>query len=80
MAIVSGSGSKAIAPCARKKIDFLFSGEAKYGTAEELSYFQLSAGFYGHYSTETVGVTTLGEVLSKNFHIPFEFIDVPVLI
>ena len=76
-AIVTGSGSFAIAEASRARCDLLISGEPKqdaFHTAKELG---MSVVFAGHYATETLGVQALGRVLEQQFAVQTLFIDQP---
>ena len=75
--VVSGGGWSAIHDAERIGVDTFLTGEpshAAYAIAEELKVNLL---FAGHYATETLGVSSVRDMLAKRFKIPVEFIDHP---
>ena len=75
VAVVSGGAAGEIAEAGKKGIDVYLSGEAglvAYSLAQE---YGINAVFAGHYATEVFGVRALGELLSKRFSVPSNFID-----
>lgn len=75
--IITGSGSDALAECARLGLDTLISGEPKHEAYHAAKELHLNAIFMGHYATETLGVLALGKHLSEKYSVPVEFIDEP---
>jgi len=76
--VVSGSPGRDISDEFLKSgIDILITGEANhelYNFAEDNSLNILCGG---HYVTEILGIKALGELVSKEFFLPFEFISHP---
>jgi len=74
---VSGAGAFALEEAYRKGIDLLITGEfdhADYLTALDLPQSVLVAG---HYTTETLGVKALMELVREKFGLSVFFIDEP---
>lgn len=75
IAISSGSGNHPFDEIQKLGIDTLITGELKqhhYNLAQEA---KLNIYPCGHYATEVFGVEALGEELSKQFNLEFEFIS-----
>ncbi|MEW6095838.1 MAG: Nif3-like dinuclear metal center hexameric protein [bacterium] len=78
IAIVSGGGSDAIREAIEKEVDLFITGESKLFTYHLAKESKINIIFAGHYATETLGVKTLAEVLSKKFQIECNFVDIPI--
>lgn len=77
IAVCSGGGDyKDLQEAIDKGVDLFLTGDRSYAyhVAKD---FKINVIFAGHYSTETVGVRALSEVLNKKFKIETVFIDVP---
>ncbi|MDX6766253.1 MAG: Nif3-like dinuclear metal center hexameric protein [Candidatus Methylacidiphilales bacterium] len=75
--IVTGGAGNELVKVAAAGIDTFITGEGAhwtFGVAHELG---LNVIYGGHYLTETAGVKALASHLSKRFHLPWLFIDVP---
>jgi dinuclear metal center YbgI/SA1388 family protein len=75
--IVTGGAGTEIARVAAEGVDTFITGEGphhSYTLAEELGVNVL---YGGHYATETFGVKALAAHLSRQFRVPWEFIDHP---
>lgn len=75
--IVSGAGGSFIHDAVALGLDALITGEP----AEHVMADAREGGvhFYaaGHYATETLGISRLGELVGERFGIPHSFVDVP---
>lgn len=74
--ITGGAGSE-VAKVASEGVDTFVTGEGphwSYPLAEELG---INVFYGGHYATETFGVQVLAHVLSREFTLPWNFIDRP---
>jgi dinuclear metal center YbgI/SA1388 family protein len=75
--VVSGGGWSAIHDAEKCGIDTFLTGEpshSAYTLAEEM---KMNLIFAGHYATETLGVTSVGDMLQKRMGLKVEFIDHP---
>src|SRR5271154_1671217 len=75
--VVTGGAGGDLKLAASEGVDTFITGEGPhwtYGVAEELG---LNVFYGGHYATETFGVKVLAAHLSKNFKVPWTFIDHP---
>ena len=77
VAIVTGSGSFAIADAAAHGVDLLISGESKQEAYHLAKEYKQSVLFMGHYASETFGVRSIGDALEKKFSVKTIFIDEP---
>lgn len=75
--VVTGGAGAGVHKAADEGIDTFITGEGphhSYLMAEELG---VNLIYGGHYATETFGVKALASHLSKEFKLPWEFIDHP---
>ncbi|MBM3839423.1 MAG: Nif3-like dinuclear metal center hexameric protein [Verrucomicrobia bacterium] len=75
--VVTGGAGNELELAAQEGVDTFITGEGSHwthGAAEEL---RLNVFYGGHYATETFGVKTLAEHLSKKFRVPWVFVDHP---
>jgi dinuclear metal center YbgI/SA1388 family protein len=75
--VVTGAAGAEMKTAALEGVDTFITGEGPHWThalAEELG---LNVFYGGHYATETFGVKALAGQLSKEFHIPWTFLDHP---
>jgi dinuclear metal center YbgI/SA1388 family protein len=75
--VVTGGAGDGLRVAAAEGVDTFITGEGRhwtYALAEELG---LNVFYAGHYATETFGVKTLAQVISKKFHLPWVFLDHP---
>jgi putative NIF3 family GTP cyclohydrolase 1 type 2 len=78
-AICSGAGVNAdtIREAVELGVDTLISGEGPHWSAVDAEEKGLTIIYAGHYATETLGVRALAEHLSKQFNVPWTFINWP---
>src|SRR5256885_12398692 len=74
--ITGGAGSE-IYRVAQEKIDTFITGEAPHWAAVAAEELGINLLLGGHYATETFGVKALAAHLSKQFKLPWEFLDFP---
>jgi dinuclear metal center YbgI/SA1388 family protein len=75
--VLTGAGGAELKIAAQEGVDTFITGEGPHwtqGAAEDLG---MNVFYGGHYATETFGVKALAQVLSKQFHIPWLFLDHP---
>jgi dinuclear metal center YbgI/SA1388 family protein len=75
--VVTGGAGGELSKAAKEGMDTFITGEGPHWTfalAEELG---LNVLYAGHYATETFGVKALARHLSKNYRLPWMFIDHP---
>jgi putative NIF3 family GTP cyclohydrolase 1 type 2 len=75
--VVSGGAGKEVKKAADEGVDTFVTGEGPhwtYALAEELGVNVL---YGGHYATETFGVKALAARLSRQFKVPWSFVDHP---
>jgi putative NIF3 family GTP cyclohydrolase 1 type 2 len=58
-------------------IDTLIVGEGPHYTAVEANELGITVIYAGHYATETLGVRALSAHLSKQFDLPWTFVEAP---
>lgn len=75
--IVTGSGGDEIYAVAHAKVDTYITGEAPHWAAVAAEELGLNLFLGGHYATETFGVKALAAELSKQFDLPWQFLDHP---
>lgn len=77
LALVTGGAGSEVAKAAAAGVDAFITGEGphwSYPLAEEL---ELNVFYGGHYATETFGVKALSAAISREFGLPYEFLDHP---
>ena len=75
--IVTGGAAKHLPDAAAAGLDAFLTGEPRepsMGEAQELGIHFIAAG---HYATETLGIRRLGDLLTAQFGIEHEFLDLP---
>ncbi len=75
--IISGGAVSDFAQAIAQRMDAYLTGEAKEHVQEMAREEGVTYVAAGHYRTETFGVCSLGERISREFGIPCEFLDVP---
>jgi len=78
-AICTGAGASAetLNEAREMKVDTLIVGEGPHWSAVYAEENELVIIYAGHYATETLGVTALGEHLGEKYGIPSTFISAP---
>ena len=74
IAILTGSGSSAVAELKRIGVDTLITGEIRQNHYNQAQEEGLNLYLCGHYATEVYGVCALAKEISRKFEIPWEFI------
>jgi dinuclear metal center YbgI/SA1388 family protein len=75
--IITGGAGSEVVKVSSAGVDTFITGEGphwSYPLAEELG---INLFYGGHYATETFGVRAISEALSREFKIPWSFIDHP---
>jgi putative NIF3 family GTP cyclohydrolase 1 type 2 len=75
--IVSGGAPDEFRQAAAEGLDAYLTGEAREHVQELTREERITYVAAGHYRTETFGVRSLGELITREFSIPSEFVDVP---
>jgi len=75
--IVSGGAGGEIYAAAREGVDTYITGEAPHWAAVAAEELGINLFLGGHYATETFGVKALAAELSRQFDVPWEFLDHP---
>lgn len=75
--ILSGFGARDIDEAAALGCDLYITGETSHAQYYDAQNAGINVIYGGHYTTETVGVQTLGNHLQEKFGLDFEFIDLP---
>ncbi len=75
--IITGGAGAEIYRVAEEGIDTFITGEAPHWAAIAAEELKINLFLGGHYATETFGVKALADRLSKQFEMPWEFIDLP---
>jgi dinuclear metal center YbgI/SA1388 family protein len=75
--VLTGGGASALWEARERGLDALVTGEAAHHHYHEAMELGVNLYLGGHYFTETFGVKALGEVLSREFDLEWEFLDLP---
>ena len=75
--IVTGGAGGEIYAAARAGVDTYITGEAPHWAAVAAEELGINLFLGGHYATETFGVKALAAELSRQFDVPWEFLDHP---
>ena len=75
--IVTGGAGGEIYAAAREGVDTYITGEAPHWAAVAAEELGMNLFLGGHYATETFGVRALAAELSRQFDVPWEFLDHP---
>jgi dinuclear metal center YbgI/SA1388 family protein len=75
--IVTGGAGGEIYAVAREGVDTYITGEAPHWAAVAADDLGINLLLGGHYATETFGVKALAADLSREFGLPWEFLDHP---
>jgi dinuclear metal center YbgI/SA1388 family protein len=75
--VVTGGGASFLRAAAESGLDALVTGEAAHHHFHEAMEYGVNLLLAGHYATETLGVRALGEALSTEFRVDWEFLDIP---
>jgi len=75
--VITGGAGSEIYRVAQDKIDTFITGEAPHWAAVAAEELGINLLLGGHYATETFGVKALAAHLSKQFKLPWEFLDFP---
>lgn len=73
----AGAGVSTLAEATAAGIDTLIVGEGPHWTAVDAPERGLVVIYAGHYATETLGVQALGQLVSRQFGLPHQFISSP---
>jgi putative NIF3 family GTP cyclohydrolase 1 type 2 len=78
-AICTGAGASAetLQEAADTGIDTLIVGEGPHWTAVQAADAGIAIIYAGHYATETLGVTALGQHLAERFDLELTVVDAP---
>lgn len=77
IAIISGAGSSFIEEAVKNKCDLFITGEVResiFHIAKEEGINYLSIG---HYNSEKLGISSLGNLIQEKYNIIHKFIDIP---
>ena len=75
--VVSGAAADGLYQFRQEGFDTFITGEPRQFAYHFCKENKLNAIFAGHYGTETFGVCSISEHLSKKFGLPWTFIDEP---
>lgn len=74
VAVVSGGAAGDVGEAAVKDMDVFLTGEPRLSAYSVAQEKRINAVFAGHYATEVFGVRALGELITKRFKVPSDFI------
>ena len=77
LGVVTGGAGAEMKTAADEGVDTFITGEGQHWTFALAEDLGLNVLYAGHYATETFGVKSLSESLSKKFKLPWTFIDHP---
>jgi dinuclear metal center YbgI/SA1388 family protein len=75
--VVSGGAGVELKLAASEGVDTFITGEGPHWTYALAAELSVNVFYGGHYATETFGVKALAAELSKQFGVPWEFLDHP---
>lgn len=75
--IISGGASGYFQQALEAKADTFICGEIVESNVKAIEETGLNFISAGHYNTEKLGIQNLGNLVSKKFGVPVEFVDVP---
>ena len=75
--VVTGGAGGDLKQAAEEGVDTFITGEGPHWTCAAAEELGLNVFYGGHYATETFGVKALATHLSKEFKLPWEFLDHP---
>ncbi|MBU3941372.1 MAG: Nif3-like dinuclear metal center hexameric protein [Nanoarchaeota archaeon] len=75
--VVSGGGSSALNEAIEKSLDCFVTGEIPHHSYQLAKEGKINLIAAGHYSTETLGVKALMNILKEKFKVEVKFIDAP---
>lgn len=75
--ICTGGAGAELKQAAAEGVDTFITGEGPHWTHALAEDAGINVFYGGHYATETFGVKALAEKLSKQFGVPWEFVDHP---
>lgn len=75
--ILSGFGAREIEEAASLGCDAFVTGETSHAQYYDALNNGMNVLYGGHYTSETVGVQALGQLLNEKFGVAFEFVDLP---
>jgi dinuclear metal center YbgI/SA1388 family protein len=77
VAILSGFGIEQIDEAIALGCDTFITGETSHASFYDALEHNVNVLYGGHYSSETVGVQSLGDHLAEKFGLEFTFVDLP---
>ena len=77
LGIITGGAGSEVAAVKEAGIDTFLTGEGPHWSFPLAKELGLSVIHAGHYATETFGVKKIGELLTKNYNLEHEFLNVP---
>ncbi|MFQ5550374.1 MAG: Nif3-like dinuclear metal center hexameric protein [Gemmatimonadales bacterium] len=77
VAVLTGAGGSAVVEAHAAGADTLVTGEGPHQSFFDAEELEVNVVFAGHYATETLGVTALGEHLAERFDLDWTFFDHP---
>ena len=72
-----GASAETLREAVALGLDTLIVGEGPHWTAVDAPELGLAIVYAGHYATETLGVQALGELVEREFALPWRFIEAP---
>jgi dinuclear metal center YbgI/SA1388 family protein len=75
--VVSGGGASLLREAAAFGLDTLVTGEAPHHAYHEALELGVNLLLGGHYATETFGVKALAALLSREYELPWDYLDYP---
>ncbi len=75
--VVSGGAGSDLKSAADEGVDTFVTGEGPHWTYALAEEFGMNVFYAGHYATETFGVKALAAQLSREFKVPWVFLDHP---
>lgn len=77
VAVVSGRGAGYIEEANREGVDLLITGEIEHSAYHTAKDCEMNVIYLGHYNSETPGLKALMNVVSDEFGVEVEFLDIP---
>ncbi|MBE7501906.1 MAG: Nif3-like dinuclear metal center hexameric protein [Verrucomicrobiales bacterium] len=75
--VVTGGAGAELAQAVDEGVDTFITGEGPHWTFAQAEALGVNVFYGGHYATETFGVKALADHLSREFNLPWSFLDHP---
>ncbi|MFB3896044.1 MAG: Nif3-like dinuclear metal center hexameric protein [bacterium] len=78
--IISGGAAEDLGQAIEAQLDLYITGESLHYNYHQAKEAKINVLYLGHYESEKLGVTALGNLLEKQFKVSCAFLDVPTIV